>query len=156
MNNSTQQQEIEAFINEHLAEDPDTFLVKLEINAGNIVGVYLDTDKGITIDKCTKLNRALYKFIEEKQLFGATDFALEVSSPGVDEPLRMVRQYKKNIGRSLHVTLIDDNVKEGKLISAGEEQIVIEEKEGKGKKAITKTTTIFYTQIKHAVVLITF
>ncbi len=64
-------------------------------------------------------NRALYKQIEAEGIFPDGDFSLEVSSPGLDEPLKLKRQYQKNIGRNVEVTLQDGSKKEGKLLSIG-------------------------------------
>ena len=84
------------------------------------------------------------------------DFSLEVSSPGIDEPLKMLRQYVKNIGRNVEVTLNDDTIKEGVLLEATEEQIVIESTEGKNRKAITTQVPILFADIKQTVVQIKF
>ena len=85
----------------------DVFLVELKVSPGNNLKVFLDADKGVTIDTCISINRALYKKIEEDDLFPNGDFSLEVSSPGVDEPLKLHRQYKKNIGRNVEVVMND-------------------------------------------------
>lgn len=149
-------QVIEDFINAELKSSEDVFLVELKITPGNDIKVFLDADKGITIEKCTKLNRALYKHIEETAMFPENNFSLEVSSPGIDEPLKLNRQYLKNIGRKVEVTLTDETKKEGKLISATQDEITIEEKTGTGKKLKAQTTNILFNQIKHTVVLVTF
>ncbi len=149
-------QVIEDFINAELKSSEDVFLVELKITPGNDIKVFLDADKGITIEKCTKLNRALYKHIEETEMFPENNFSLEVSSPGIDEPLKLNRQYLKNIGRKVEVTLTDETKKEGKLISATQDEITIEEKTGTGKKLKAQTTNILFNQIKHTVVLVTF
>ena len=146
---------ITGFVNEQLV-DTDVFLVEAKVLPGNNIRVYLDADSGVTIDKCIKVNRALYKHLEESGLFPNNDFAIEVSSPGVDEPLRMHRQYTKNIGRNVEVTLTDETKKTGKLIAVGGEEINIEEIEGKGKNKIMKTNSILFNQIKHTKVLVTF
>ena len=156
MSLSTAQNTIEDYIQTLLADSEDVFLVELKVLPGNNIKVFLDADNGITIEKCIKVNRGLYKLIEENDLFPNNDFSLEVSSPGVEEPLKLNRQYKKNIGRTLEVTMNDETKTEGKLISANEEEIVIEEAKGKGKKSVTKTTNILFNQIKHAKVLVTF
>ena len=84
------------------------------------------------------------------------DFSLEVSSPGLDEPLKLLRQYKKNIGRDVELVMNDDAKKEGKLTAVTEENITIEYTEGKGKKAIVKTDEIPFDAIKQTKVQIKF
>jgi ribosome maturation factor RimP len=149
------QQAIENFLNDLIEGNDDLFLVELLVSPANDIKVFLDSDKGITIDKCIRINRALYRRIEE-ELFPDGNFSLEVSSPGVDEPLKLKRQYKKNVGRMVEVLMNDNARKEGKLVEADEDHIVIEESEGKGKKAVHKKTTILFNQIKHTKVLVTF
>src|SRR5437868_6308385 len=105
---------IEDYIRELLLEREDVFLVEIKIKSGNNIAVFLDADNGITIDTCTRINRALYKKIEENALFANGDFSLEVSSSGVDEPLKLYRQYKKNIGRTIEVLLNNETKKQGK------------------------------------------
>ncbi len=147
---------IEDYIANLLQEREDVFLVEVKVLPGNNIKVFLDADNGITIEKCVKVNRGLYKLLEENELFPNNDFSLEVSSPGIEEPLKLYRQYKKNIGRRLDITLNDETQIEGKLISVSEEEISIEDSKGKGKKSIIKTTNILFNQIKHAKVLVTF
>jgi ribosome maturation factor RimP len=152
----TKQKAIEDFVNEQLVGSEDVFLVEIKVLPGNNIKVYLDADNGITIEKCIKVNRALYNQIEESELFPNEDFSLEVSSPGIEEPLRLHRQYKKNIGRTVEVTMSDETKKEGKLLIVNDEEIIIEEKTGQGKKAVIQKTNILFNQVKHAKVLVTF
>ena len=84
------------------------------------------------------------------------DFSLEVSSPGLDEPLKLVRQYKKNVGREVEIITHDEAKKEGKLTEVTEEKITIEYTEGKGKKAVLKTQEINFTDIKQTKIQIKF
>jgi ribosome maturation factor RimP len=149
-------EQIENFVLRFIEKSEDIFLVDLKITPGNQITVLLDADNGITIEKCTVINKALYKFIEESGFFPDGNFSLEVSSPGVGKPLKLLRQYKKNIGRRLEVELEDGTKTEGKLTEVTNESITLEEQEGKGKKMTTKMTTILFNQIKEATVLITF
>jgi ribosome maturation factor RimP len=155
MATSTELEKIEEFVKQFIAKTPDLFLIEVKIAPGNKITVLLDGDKGVTIENCTSVNKALYKFIEENGFFG-DNFSLEVSSFGVDRPLKLLRQYKKNIGRTVEVILNDGTRIEGTLADANEENITIEEKTGKGNKMTTKKTTILFNQIKHTTVLITF
>jgi len=149
-------QQIEEFVLQFIEKWQEVFLVEIKSSASNQIIVLLDADDGITIEKCTTVNRALYKFIEETALFPDGNFSLEVSSPGLEKPLKLHRQYQKNIGRKVEVVLLDGTRLEGTLTHVNEEDIIIEEQEGKGKKQIMKTTTILFNQIKHTTVLITF
>jgi len=139
-----------------LAEEPDYFLVYIKVKPGHIIKVFLDGDKGLSIEKCIFFNRKLYKAIEEAAWFPEGDFALEVSSPGVDEPLLFTRQYTKNIGRKVEVTLNDESIKEGLLTAVADKDIIIEFTEGKGKKAVTQQLVIPFENIKSTIVQIQF
>lgn len=134
----------------------DIFLVDLKVKPTNNIKIYLDADSGLGIEKCIKINRALYKQLEEQAIYPDGDFSLEVSSPGVDEPLKLLRQYIKNKGRNVEVTYIDGTKKEGKLLEVGEDSITIEYTEGKGKKAVVHQPTIPFAEIKQTKVLIKF
>ena len=156
MDYAIQQKSIESFIEDFLKDSPDTFLVELSIKSGNNIRVFIDADNGLNIDKCSKLNKALYKHLEEAALFPDNDFSLEVSSPGLEEPLKLMRQYQKNIGRLVEVDMNDGSSKEGRLISANEQEVELEQTQGKGKKAIKIIINVKLDQIKHTKVLVTF
>ncbi|HEV8081153.1 MAG TPA: ribosome assembly cofactor RimP [Chitinophagaceae bacterium] len=152
----TKQQAIEEFVNTQLTGNEDVFLVEVKVLPGNNIKVFLDADNGITIEKCIKVNRTLYNQIEESELFPNNDFSLEVSSAGMEEPLKLYRQYKKNIGRTVEVTMNDETKKEGKLAEVNEEGIIIEEKTGRGKRSVIQTMNILFNQVKQTKVLVTF
>jgi ribosome maturation factor RimP len=126
MDKETQIESIRRMMDEILLEEPVYFVVDLRIKPINNVKVFLDGDSGITIEKCVQVNRKLYKKLEEAAFFPAGDFSLEVSSAGLDEPLKSLRQYKKNIGRQIEVLLQDGSQKEGRLMDVNEEGIVLE------------------------------
>lgn len=156
MDQQTAIKAIEELVGQIIEGDTDIFLVSIRIKPTNNFKVYLDADSGLSIEKCIRINRALYKMIEEKGWYPDGNFSLEVSSPGVDEPLKMLRQYQKNVGRKLAVVLTDETKKEGKLVSVTENGIQIEYTEGKNKKAVTHTKDIAFSNIKQATVLISF
>jgi len=156
MNVVTPLKNIEDFVAGITSQSETVFPVEVKISPANDIKVFLDADDGITIEKCTSVNKALYKFIEETGLFPDGNFSLEVSSPGVDEPLKLHRQYKKNISRKVEVLMNDGSTTEGTLFNVSDNEITVEEKTGKGNKAIIKTKTISFNQIKHTTVLITF
>ncbi|MEI8058577.1 MAG: ribosome maturation factor [Ferruginibacter sp.] len=150
----TQIQAIEKLVNSLLTDD--IFLVSIKVKPTNNYKIYLDADGGLGIEKCIKINRALYKTMEEMGFHPDGDFSLEVSSPGLEEPLLLLRQYKKNIGRSVEVMTNDDTKQEGILQQVTEEAITIEQTQGKGKKAVTTNANINFADIKQTRVLIKF
>jgi ribosome maturation factor RimP len=74
----------------------------------------------------------------------------------LDEPLKLLRQYKKNVGREIEVITIDELKTEGKLTAVTDEKITVEYSEGKGKKAVEKKEDIYFTNIKQTKVQIKF
>lgn len=137
-----------------LLEETDMFIVNMKIKPINNIKIYLDSDTGFSVEKSIKVNRKLYALIEESQLFPDGDFSLEVSSPGVDEPLHEWRQYKKNIGRKVLVTLTDATDKLGVLKDVNEEKLVLEMTVPKKKE--TTIVEIPFSDIKTTVVQISF
>ena len=154
MTQDTQIQAVEKLIGPLLYDD--IFMVSIKIKPTNNFKIYLDADGGLGIEKCIKINRALYKIMEEMGMYPEGDFSLEVSSPGLDEPLKLLRQYKKNIGRDVEVTMNDDVKKEGKLTAVTEQSITIEYTEGKGKKSIMKTEELPFDAVKQTKIQIKF
>lgn len=144
------------FINELLEGDTDNFLVDLRVKPGNNIKVFMDADSGISIARCVSINRALYKKIEEAAWFPEGDFSLEVSSPGLDEPLKLLRQYRKNLGRSVEVTLKDSSRIEGKLLEVTEDGIVVEEIKGKNKKREVIAHSLLFDNIKQTKIQVVF
>ncbi|MFD2574300.1 ribosome maturation factor RimP [Spirosoma soli] len=131
--------------------------------------ILLDSDTGITIDECADISRRLGAQMDEENFFGESAFTLEVSSPGVDYPLTFQRQYVRNVGRQLVVTLIDGSTRTGKLDSVANDHIILDiqaEKQSKSKKKkeanLTEEappvgpTPIAFEQIKKANVVLSF
>lgn len=133
----------------------DIFLVRMKIKPTNNIKLYLDADDGFPISKSSSVNRQLRKAIDEAGLFPDGDYSLEVSSPGIDEPLLFHRQYIKNIGRKLEVTLADGSLQTGMLKEVTEVHIALEVLLAPKKKE-TKMVEIPLESIKQAIVQITF
>lgn len=147
------EQTIKSLVESHL-KDSGLFLVDLNVLPGNKIRIFIDGDDGITINQC----RELSKYIESNLDREHEDFELEVSSPGIGKPLKIERQYKKNIGRRLRIKTINGKILTGKLLSADSEKIEIESesKDKKTKKISLQRLTLAYPQIKEAVIEITF
>ena len=137
-------------------DEPGIFLVEIRIKPTNNVKVFLDADTGMSLDKLIHYNRKLYRDLEESVFFPGNDFSLEVSSPGLDEPLRLHRQYLKNVGRPVEVIRLDGVKNEGKLVNVSDTDIVIEEEKGKGKKKELVQHTVPFSEIKATRVQIKF
>ncbi len=143
---------VEKIIQEAL---PEAFLVSIKVNIStrSSIQIFVDTDAGITIQECSLLSRKIGAYFDE---YDIVDFSyeLEVSSPGLNNPLILPRQYAKNIGRDLKVTLNNGEKLEGKLIRFDGYQIIIESetKNSKTKKKELQQHTIDLTNIKEAVV----
>ena len=156
MNIEEQIKALELKIESLIRQEPGVFLVDIRIRPTNNVKIFLDADAGVSIDKLVQYNRKLYRDLEETGFFPGNDFSLEISSPGLDEPLKLHRQYIKNVGREIEVIQKDGIKVEGKLLSVTDENILVEEEKGKGKKKEVKQLTIPFSEIKTTKVMIKF
>ena len=138
-------------------EGTDIFLVKLTVSSSNDINVLLDSDSGLTLSDCKSISRAIESSLDRED----EDFSLTVSSAGVGEPL-VLRQYKKNVGRKVRVTLIDGEIIEAKMVAADDKGVELEWKSrekkptGKGKITVVNDRLLDYQSIKQTIVLITF
>jgi ribosome maturation factor RimP len=142
-------------VEEKIADRPDLFLVSVKLN-GNKLVILVDGDQGIGIADCAAISRHVGFHLEEENAMEDA-YNLEVSSPGIDAPLTLMRQYTKNIGRNLSIKMDDGKKREGKLNSVTEDAITIEEKiKEKGKKAEIIESVIPVDKITETKVLISF
>jgi ribosome maturation factor RimP len=145
-------------LNQGLEAKPAVFLIDLNITDSNKIIVTLDGDNGVQLQDCVDVSRAIEQNLDREEL----DFSLEVASVGVGSPLKMLRQYKKNVGRTLIVKLNDGTTIEAKLEEATDDHIVLSwearepKKIGKGKETVQKRKEISYNDIKEAIVTIIF
>lgn len=135
-------------VNTWLEGHPDHFLVEVKILPGNKVQVFMDADKGIKIDTCAEVSRYLEEYLDEAQPLGEK-YILEVSSPGMGRPIKVLRQFNRRIGSEVTVWKLDGEKLIGKLMKADENGIVIEEQTMQKKKVIdTITHEIPFVDIK--------
>ncbi|MEK7255071.1 MAG: ribosome assembly cofactor RimP [Bacteroidota bacterium] len=141
------------------ADFQDCFLVEFHLHRGNKLDVFIDCDSGLTLDKCRQISRHLEAALDQEGWLGE-DYTLEVSSPGLSRPLKLLRQYQKNAGRKVEVTLQDGAVKTGILKSASDDGILLEEtlvtKTGKKKTTTVVQTELPFKDIKKTMVVISF
>lgn len=143
-------------VEEKISDRPELFLVEVKMLPNNKLIIHVDGDEGITIQDCAAISRHVGFHLEEENTIDKA-YNLEVSSPGVGEPLKLKRQYDKNIGRDLNVKLAGGEIKEGKLLFVDDNGITIEAKvKEKGKKAVLVETGIDFNSITETKVLISF
>ncbi|MDN3676084.1 ribosome assembly cofactor RimP [Flavobacterium paronense] len=146
-----------ALLEEGLKEKPSLFLVDLTVSETFKVIVTLDGDNGVNLQDCIDISRAVDTNLDREE----QDYALEVASAGVSTPLKMVRQYRKNIGRTLKVKTSTETI-EAVLDQVSEESIALSwtarepKKIGKGKETVAHKREIPYSDIKEAIVTIIF
>ena len=149
-------QRIEALLEEHLA-GTNLFVVEVRELPKAKIQVFLDGDEGITIQQCAKASRFLEHRLEEEKLV-PEHYTLEVSSPGVGQPLLLHRQYVKNIGRTVEVALADGGKQEGVLTAVSDTELTLTNKvkNKETKKLEEQVTTIPISSIKTTKVQVTF
>ena len=155
--NMTFKEQVSQLLNDALSEKPDMFLIDLAISYTYKIVVTLDADNGVNLQDCIDISRSIENNLDREE----HDYELEVASVGVGSPLKLVRQYKKNVGRTLIVKANDETI-EAELIEANEVYIVLSwsarepKKIGKGKETVQKRQEIPYSDIKQAVVTVNF
>ncbi len=148
---------IKALIAEKI-EDSDYYVLSLEIKQGNSIVVELEGTGPVSISDCVDISRQIEHNLDRE----VEDFSLQVSSPGLDKPLRDYRQFIKNVGRFLDLKMMDGREFEAELLSATEESIVVktsrkEKVPGKKRKElIEEEHTLAYTDIAQAKIKIKF
>lgn len=156
--NMTFKNKVQEVLDAALAEREQLFLIDLSINEAYKISVILDGDSGVNLQDCIDISRAVENNLDREE----QDFSLEVASAGVSSPLKLVRQYKKNIGRTIKVKTISLEEIEAKLTMADDEKITLEwqarepKKIGKGKETVDKKLELSYENIKEAIVIISF
>jgi ribosome maturation factor RimP len=150
------EQRVSELVNEKISDRPDLFLVDIRMLPNHTLLIHIDGDQGLNIQDCVNVSRHVGFHLEEENAV-ENAYKLEVSSPGVGEPLKIHRQYLKNIGRDLGITMLDGTKREGKLAAVSELEITLEEKiKEKGKKAKIENHQIAFSDIKETKVLISF
>ena len=143
-------------VEEKIADRPDLFWVDVQMHGSGILSILVDGDNGVAISDCVAISRHVGFHLEEENTIEQA-YRLEVSSPGIDTPLKSFRQFQKNINRSLKIKLLDGNTIEGKLINAEESGITIQKSvKEKGKKAEMIESLIPFQNLVESIVLVSF
>ncbi|HEU4791133.1 MAG TPA: ribosome assembly cofactor RimP [Flavobacterium sp.] len=153
----TFKEKVKQVLEEALLEKPSIFLIDLTITDSFKIIIGIDGDNGVVLQDCIDISRAVENNLDREE----QDYSLEVASVGVGSPLKLVRQYKKNIGRTLIVKTNTENI-EAELVEANDLFIILSwkarepKKIGKGKETVQKEQQIPYSDIKEAIVTVTF
>lgn len=153
----TFKEQVNALVEQALLEKPSVFLIDLAITDAFKIMVSLDGDKGVALQDCIDVSRVIESNLDREE----QDFSLEVASVGVGSALKQVRQYKKNIGRTL-IVKTGDEIIEAELVEANDVFIILSwearepKKIGKGKETVQKELQLPYGDIKEAIVTVTF
>jgi ribosome maturation factor RimP len=140
-----------------LALNESLYLIELSISVNNKVQVVVDGDNGVSLSECIRISKVINDNFDRE----VEDFSLEVTTPDISHPLKVKRQYLKNLNRILKVKTAEEEI-EGTLVTADEDKIVLQWKArepkpvGKGNVTVEKTVTLEYTEIKEAKVKILF
>ncbi|AUC21895.1 MULTISPECIES: ribosome assembly cofactor RimP [Polaribacter] len=151
------QTKVRNLVEEALAENESLYLIDLSISENNKIQVTVDGDNGVPLSECIRISKSVDGNFDREE----EDFSLEVSTPDISHPLKVKRQYIKNINRILKVKTSEEEF-EGTLVEADEDKIVLNWKArepkpiGKGKVTVTKTATLAYKDIIEAKVKIVF
>ncbi|WP_166384056.1 MULTISPECIES: ribosome assembly cofactor RimP [unclassified Polaribacter] len=151
------QTKVRNLVEEALAENESLYLIDLSISENNKIQVTVDGDNGVPLSECIRISKSVDNNFDREE----EDFSLEVSTPDISHPLKVKRQYIKNINRILKVKTSEQEF-EGTLVEADEDKIVLNWKArepkpiGKGKVTVTKTATLAYKDIIEAKVKIVF
>ena len=149
---------VKDLLEEGLSQRDDLFLISLDVMPDHSIKVIIDGDNGVIVEDCIFVSRSIENNLDREE----QDFSLEVLSAGATAPFVNMRQYKKNIGRTLSVRTKDNETIEGVLSQADDDKILLEWKArepkpiGKGKVTVKKQLEIAYDAISKAQVVIKF
>jgi len=109
-------------------EGTSGFVVDVKVASGNVIRVALENDDKTSIKECVALSRHIEGSFDREE----EDFSLDVGSPGLDQPLKVLRQYLKLIGKQVAVNPVEGKKIVGELIS-------VEDNEGEVRGLVIKT-----------------
>jgi len=150
-------EQIKELIQDKLTEN-NCFLVEIEIGEGNLISIEIDSYEGVSVTDCIEISKVIDNNLDRE----IEDFEMNVSSAGLDKPLRVLDQYKKNIGRDVKVVPVEGTIVKGALTEVNDDGIIVEHSfkeriEGRKKKeTIVKQEKIKFNNIKETTIIISF
>jgi ribosome maturation factor RimP len=134
------EEKIAKVVESFLKEDKDLFLISVLIKGKEPkqkVLVIIDGDNGVNIEQCAAISRSVSHYLDENELMSSA-YQLEATSAGIDSPIELPRQYQKNIGRGLKITMKDGSLLEGKLLDMTNDILKLEVAPEKKKQAASQ------------------
>ena len=136
---------------EEKLEGTDMFIVELSVSSNNKIIIEIDGMSGVAIVDCVEVSRQIESNLDRDQ----EDFELQVSSAGIDKPLRDKRQFEKNIGREVKILLQDSAELKGELLEVGN-SLKLKLPASKKKKLPEREEIIAWEDIRETKILISF
>ena len=147
-------EKVQILVEEVLSDD--MFIVEITVGAANQILVSVDSNAGISVGECVQISRHVEGSLDRE----VEDFSLEVSSPGLSTPLKVLRQYLKNIGREVEVVTNSGEKQKGILKSADSDgfvlSFVVKGKVNGIKVEESKSLAYSFDQIKTVKIIISF
>ncbi|GAF03992.1 ribosome assembly cofactor RimP [Saccharicrinis fermentans] len=134
------------------------FIVEVKVSTANKITVLIDSMDGISIDYCIQISRLIESSFDREE----EDFELEVSTPGLGQPLKVLDQYKKNIGREVEVTPFENAPFKGTLMEVNDADFLVKEEkkvkiEGKKKKELKVFNRNYkFDEVKSVKIIVSF
>lgn len=151
-------EKVQGLLQEALDENPSLFLISFDLQGNNEIKIVIDGDEGVRVEDCMSVSRKVEHNLDREEV----DFSLEVMSAGATSPLKIPRQFKKNIKRHLEVKTKEGDKIEGLMENATDQEITLTWKArepkpvGKGKVTVEKKAVLAYDEIAEAKVMIKF
>tara|TARA_B100000941_G_C28300582_1_gene446280 strand:- start:209 stop:673 length:465 start_codon:yes stop_codon:yes gene_type:complete len=136
------EEKFKKILSEILENHKSLFLVELVFSSKNDIKVLLDGDEGVTLRDCTSINSEIKKKLNQDE----TNYSVEIGSCGIDYPLKMIRQFKKNISRKIEIIDLDDRKHTGTLAKVSKASFEIKWKERQPKKIGKGKVTVAFTK----------
>lgn len=140
---------------EEKIKDTDLFLVEAKVSGGNRISISIDKETQLNVSDCAEVS----KYVENNLNREIEDFEITVSSPGLDQPFKVLKQYIKQVGRNVRVITKEGKLLRGKLIGANEVGITLElfkENKKKNKENTNEIVNLKYAELKETKIEITF
>jgi ribosome maturation factor RimP len=134
-----------------VSETEGVDVIDIEVHPGGkglVVTVFIDKNGGVTVKDCENFSRSLEAILDIEDPIKSS-YILQVSSPGIDRPLKGKRDFLRNIGKKVKITtkekISDKTFFIGKIIDVGDDwvRIEIQETDKKGRKKSEKGEFLF-------------